>query len=105
GLPTWGRPDLILMNPPFVSWGDMGDPEKASVRQTLGPLLFGRPDTAIAFLAKALRSLRAGCALATVIPASLLESRAAEKLRSMIASDENLAVRVIGRFRNFNYFS
>jgi hypothetical protein len=101
----WGKPDVILMNPPFLSWRVSDDATKASIRSTLGELYVGQSDTAIAFVARAVKELKSGAVLASVIPASFLESRAAQRLRSALADDLTLLVRAIGRFRGFTFFS
>lgn len=101
----WGTPDIILMNPPFLPWRIIDSTTKASIRATLGPLYFGQSDTAIAFVARAIKELKPGAVLGTVIPAAFLDSRAARRLRKAIAEDDSLSVRLIGRFRGFTYFA
>ncbi|MCX7429158.1 MAG: N-6 DNA methylase [Planctomycetia bacterium] len=105
GASDWGRPDVILMNPPFLSWRVSDDATKASIRDTLGELYVGQSDTAIAFVARAIRELKPGGVLASVVPASFLESRAAKPLRSALAEDPSLSIRMIGRFRGFMFFT
>ena len=92
------------MNPPFLSWRVIDRRTKALIKTVLGDLYKGQSDTSIAFVDRALRELKPGAVLATVIPSSFLESRAAHGLRRAIASDDTLSVRIIGRFRGFSYF-
>src|ERR1035437_8922095 len=54
----WGSDnDLILMNPPFVSWEQMTKEFRESVRESLGLTFEKRPNQASAFFLKAIRSL------------------------------------------------
>ena len=101
---SWGKPDLILMNPPFVAWEKMPPHERSLVRQVLGDTYSYRPDKALAFLRKAIHSLQPGTVLATLVPAPLLEGRSGLKLRAAIESDETLAIHLLGQFRGFSYF-
>jgi adenine-specific DNA-methyltransferase len=105
-LKSWGSHDLVLMNPPFISWGVMGEEDRLSVTKALGAHRSARlPDASIAFVARAVDSLEPGAVLATVVPASFLNGSAAQKLRSAIQSDRSLSVRLIGLFRGLNYFA
>ncbi|MCH7725103.1 MAG: N-6 DNA methylase [Planctomycetes bacterium] len=98
-LPTWQSPDIILMNPPFISWNSMTATQRTSVRNVLGQRYIGHSDTSIAFVAKAIDNLRPGGVLASVVPAPFLESHAASKLRESIDG-----ISFIGRFRGYEYF-
>ncbi len=100
----WGSPDIILMNPPFLAWRVSDAGTKASIKNTLGDLYKGQSDTSIAFVDRAVRELKPGAVLATLVPSSFLESRAAHGLRQSIANDDTLSIRLIGRFRGFKYF-
>jgi len=102
---SWGKPDIILMNPPFIPWNRMSAANKANVNLILKKTPGRLPDMSFAFLAKAVKSLKAGAALATVIPASFLNSDAAERLRESILADRTLSIRFIGRFRSLDFFS
>ncbi len=101
---SWGSPDLILMNPPFISWEAMDGEDRARVKRVLGSFYSGRPDASFAFILKAISSLKVGAVLATVVPAPFLESKASERLREYIRDNLSLSVRLIGRFRGFKYF-
>ncbi len=101
---SWGKPDIILMNPPFVSWRVSDDATRTAIRETLGDLYVGQSDTAIALIARAVKELEPGAVLASVVPASFLESRAAQPLRSALVADPTISVHIIGRFRGFEFF-
>lgn len=74
--------DIVLMNPPFISWEDMGSAQRDRMRAVLGPdLLTKRPDAAFAFLLKASEALNKDGVLGTIVPASLLGSDSAAPLR------------------------
>jgi adenine-specific DNA-methyltransferase len=104
-ISSWGSPDLILMNPPFVAWENMSGEERVTVKGILGGLYHGRPDKAMAFVWKGVQSLGPGTVLAALIPAPFLESRAAFKLRRAIDADKTLALHMVGYFGDFGYFS
>ena len=98
----WGRPDLVLMNPPFVSWEGMDRHDRDTVVQVLGPVSKKRVDKAMAFIWKAVQCLSPGGVLASLLPAALFETRAGVDWREGIASQGEL--RLIGRFRGYRYF-
>lgn len=91
----WPCVDMILMNPPFISWGGMDAKQRLLVAEALGRLADKRPNTAQAFLWNACQSLREGGVVATVLPASLLGSRTAGKLRAELG--ERLQASVVAR--------
>lgn len=101
---NWGSPDVVLMNPPFLPWKNLKSQVRMQVRRTLGKFYIGRADTAIAFLAKAARELRVGGVLAAVIPAAMLQSKAALKLRRLLTGPDWDVV-AIGRVRDYGYFA
>jgi hypothetical protein len=101
---SWGQPDLVLMNPPFIAWEDMNQRQQSEVRVSLGSRYARLPDYSYAFIAKAIDSLRSGSVLASVVPAAFLDSTAALRLRRSIQSDETLSVQLVGKFRGFRYF-
>lgn len=103
-LPSWDSPDVILMNPPFLPWRLIDGSLQEVIRSVLADLYEGQPDTAIAFIAKAIQELKPGSVLGTVIPASFLESKAGRRLRRKINGEDTLCVSTIGRFRGYGYF-
>ncbi|MHB8843322.1 MAG: HsdM family class I SAM-dependent methyltransferase [Nitrospirota bacterium] len=78
--------DIILMNPPFLSWQDMSQDQRETVKATLGNLSQKRPDLASAFVWQAAQSLRNGGVMGNILPASLLDGESASKLRGEVSS-------------------
>ena len=76
--------DLILMNPPYVSWELMSKQMQEGVKMTLGDLNEKRPNQASAFLYKCITSLSDDGVLGCVVPASLLTLDSYSKLRNAI---------------------
>jgi SAM-dependent methyltransferase len=99
---VWPTVDLVLMNPPFVSWEDMGKSEREKVIDTLASAS-SRPDMASAFLRKATMSLRLNGVIGTVLPASILTSKSALNLRAELS--EKLSLRIIARLGSQQLFS
>jgi len=100
----WGEPDIILMNPPFLPWRRVDEKTRRTVTRSLGELSHGHTDAAIAFIAKAACALKPGGVIATVMPASLLQSKSASKLRLLLSGTEWRMV-ILGRVRGYGYFA
>jgi hypothetical protein len=99
----WGKPDLILMNPPFMPWDRMEDAEKEAVRNVLGvDLAKFRVDLAMAFIWKAVESLAPTASLATVLPAPLFETDSGMAWRDKIKEKADLLF--LGRFAGYGFF-
>ncbi|MDO8588777.1 MAG: N-6 DNA methylase [Armatimonadota bacterium] len=98
----WGTPDIILMNPPFVSLEAMTVSDRDEVKQELGDLAIGRVDMAMAFMWKAVSSLSSQGVTGSVLPAALLETWAGRKWREALSDSAH--VRLIGRFRGYSFF-
>jgi hypothetical protein len=89
---TWpDNVDLVVMNPPFVSWTAMNAIQRASTKYTLGNLCKGQPDYCCGFLWRAFQTLSKNGALGAIIPASILDAISYSKLRQEIASHFCLA--------------
>jgi len=73
--------DLLLMNPPFVSWQNISPGQKEILSDVLGSRLKYRPDLSAAFLFKAAHTVKSGGILGSVLPSSLLSSESAEPIR------------------------
>ena len=99
---AWVPADIILMNPPFIPWERLSAEQRSKVCDTLGDLHQQRPDMAMAFVTKAVRSLRPGGVLGCVLPASLLTSRTGLTWRKNLS--EQGSVRLIGCFEGYKYF-
>jgi predicted RNA methylase len=100
----WEAADVVLMNPPFTSWTDMSQSERATVERILGALHHYQADKALAFVQRAVSSLKPGAVLACIVPAPLLESKAAFPWREHITNEPSLSLRLVGCFRGFGYF-
>lgn len=83
------RPEYTLMNPPFISWLDMGKEKRDHVTDVLGDLAMKRPDYASAFWLQAVNSLSTAGVIGAVLPASLLDGASYVQLRERIASKIN----------------
>lgn len=95
--------DLILMNPPFVSWQAMSTTQRTKVRDALGALAQMRTDMSEAFVWKAANCVRPGGVLGCFIPASMLDSKAAELLRERLG--QLLSPKLIARLGSHSLFS
>lgn len=72
---SWPACDLVLMNPPFISWDDLDTDRRQALLEACGLGQGGRPDLAMAFVSLGMKALRPGGVLATVLPSALLETR------------------------------
>jgi len=98
----WGsNNDLILMNPPFVSWEQLKNKESRDlVKTVLGhSVTFGKPNQASAFFYKASESLNNSGILGCVLPSSILTFESYNKLRNEVK--EKLDLRLLGKLGNF----
>lgn len=95
--------DMVLMNPPFVSWQDMSNLHHEALADILGKLSRHRPDLSQAFVWKAVSSIRNGGVLGTILPASFLDSTSAEELRQKLS--EIVASKLIARLGSHVIFS
>ncbi|MYB38190.1 MAG: N-6 DNA methylase [Gammaproteobacteria bacterium] len=68
-LPT---ADVVLMNPPFISWLGMSKEQRSRFRETLPGNRAPRGDLSMAFVTRGLQALRAGGAMGSLVPSSLL---------------------------------
>lgn len=102
-LEPWTKANLILMNPPFVPFENLGSSRQA-VSQILGAkgIATGRFDMAMAFVTKAVDSLLDYGALATVLPAPLLANESGVDWRRDIGRSTDLLL--LGRFEGYGYF-
>jgi len=94
--------NILLMNPPFLSWEALSNEQKSAVRKILGSTFAGRPDLSTAFIQKALGQLSDGGTLATLVPRGVLDSQKGAAWRDAILSDNN--VRMIGTFADHGLF-
>lgn len=101
-LVEWGRPDIVLMNPPFIHVDRMDKEQLDIVKAVLGRLDKGRSDKAMAFSWKAFESVKEGGVVSTVLPAPLLETSAGDRWRETLAKESRLSL--LGCFRGYGYF-
>jgi type I restriction-modification system DNA methylase subunit len=91
--------DLILMNPPFVSWELLNKNLRSSVKETLGTRFTGKPNQASAFFFKAVQHLTEAGVIGCVVPSSLLTLDAYKKLREDV--QDIISISLIGKLGNF----
>ena len=97
---TWDNDfDLILMNPPFVSWEQLDNNSREHLSESLGHVFDGKPNQASAFFYKAIQSLKPDGVIGTVIPSSILMLDAYKKLRTEIK--ETTTIKLIGKLGNY----
>jgi hypothetical protein len=77
--------DLLVMNPPFVSWQGMTPTLRERVVGVLGILAKQRPDLATAFLWRAASTLRNNAVMGSILPASFLNSSSSAGVREHVS--------------------
>ena len=70
------RANIILTNPPFISWPMLSDLQRLQMRKIVGNL-HGRSDISMAFVTRSIDALWEGGALGVLLPRSLLTLDAA----------------------------
>ena len=96
--------DMILMNPPFISWPALNGHQREQVRSMLAGRFQGRADLSMAFVTLAIEHLSAGGALGVLIPASLLSLQSAEKWRQDLLDQTDLRLLAsLGEYGLFTY--
>ena len=91
--------DLILMNPPFLSWELMNKDDREIVSEILGETNRKKPNLASAFVYKSINHLNENGVLGTVIPSSILLMDSYKKLRNNIK--EQLSLLLVGKLGNY----
>ena len=97
----WGQNDIILMNPPFLSWELL---KEKSSRDTVLDILSDvvrrtRPNQATAFFYKASQSLSNNGVIGCVLPTSIFYSEIYSDLRNKIG--EELNFKVLAKLGNY----
>ncbi|HEX8451234.1 MAG TPA: N-6 DNA methylase [Longimicrobium sp.] len=104
GAEDWPRGvDLVLMNPPFVSWREMDEAQRDAVSKVMREGFPAKQDMATAFLWLAARCLGDGGVLGTVLPASFLDGTLTRPVRAAIA--ERMSPRLTARLGNQQLFA
>jgi len=99
---NWGNDyDLILMNPPFVSWELLKEKcSRDAVLETLGSSFKkGKPNQASAFFYKAVKSLNDNGVIGCVLPTSIFTFESYSLLRKQV--NDILSINIIGKLGNF----
>ncbi len=92
--------NLILMNPPFISWELLNNKEsREAVRETLGNTFIGKPNQASAFFYKSINHLAENGTIGCVTPSSLLTLDSYKKLRDK--ANEIISIKLLGKLGNF----
>ena len=95
--------DVVLMNPPFISWPLLNERQRDQMQQVLGSGLQGRVDISMAFVNCAVDVLDVGGALGVLLPASLLTLHAAERWRSDLL--EKIDLSLLASLGHFGLFA
>lgn len=91
------------MNPPFVSWQNMSSEQRTVTQNILGKTINYRPDLSSVFAWKASQSLTKKGVLASIIPASFLDSSSNEPIRQKLG--EILESKLVARLGSHLLFS
>jgi hypothetical protein len=94
--------DVIIMNPPYMSWADMSSAQRIQLREVLGSNYRGRPDLSMAFVERAVRVSPQGGVVATLLPVGVLAGEYAAKWRSQLA--DTAPPRLIGLLGDHTLF-
>lgn len=93
--------DLIVMNPPFVSWELLKNKEsRDAVLEALSTALKdGKPNLASAFFYKSAKSLKQNGVIGCVLPSTILTSNTYGKLRNEL--QEELTLNLVAKLGNY----
>ena len=91
--------DLILMNPPFISWELLNKIDREIVQESLGNISRKKPNLASVFIYKAIEHLKENGVIGTVMPSSILLMDSYKKLREEL--NEKLTLLLVGKLGNF----
>lgn len=96
--------DVVLMNPPFVSFSALGSQQQELMRARLGDMFRYRPDLSVLAAHEALMSLAPRGTLACLLPVGALSSNSSANWRRAIARDNTIELVAVlgdhGLFRN-----
>ncbi len=95
--------NIIIMNPPFVSIQGMSVEQKQRIEEILGDMGKKRPDLSSAFIWKAAVNMLDNSVLASIIPASFLDSDSNQLLREELK--EKLSTSLVARLGSHLLFS
>lgn len=97
----WDSNDIILMNPPFVSWELLKNKEnRDSILDILSQVIKkSRPNQSSAFFYKATQSLSSSGVIGCVLPTSIFYSEIYSDLRNKL--DKDLSFKVLAKLGNY----
>lgn len=97
----WGKNDIILMNPPFISWELLKSKEnRDTVLDILDDVIKkSRPNQATAFFYKGTQSLFPEGVIGCVLPTSIFYSEIYSELRNKL--NEELSFKVLAKLGNY----
>lgn len=100
-MEDWGKNDIILMNPPFISWELLKSKEsRDNVLTTLKDVVKkSRPNQATAFFYKACQSLKENGIIGCVLPTSIFYSEIYTELRNKL--NQELSFKVLAKLGNY----
>ncbi len=84
--------DMLLMNPPFVSYEFLSREQRDSFKQILGPLAIGRYDLSTGFVWRAVKTLGPDGVIGSIIPSSFLEATATAGVREEMSSQVSFSL-------------
>lgn len=94
--------DVIVMNPPFIAWSGQTQHQRAQLNNILG-VKAPRGDLSMAFVTRAVETLKPGGVVGSLFPASLLTLQAAREWRGQLLEQATLSF--IGSLGDFGLFS
>jgi adenine-specific DNA-methyltransferase len=100
GMP---QADVAIMNPPFIGFAAQNALQREQLTAALGSTSAGRGDYSMAFVVRALESLKPGGVVGTLFPASLLSLKAASAWREQLLDLGD--VRFLASIGDFGLFS
>jgi len=91
--------DLILMNPPFLSWELLDKENREIVTTVLNENSNKKPNLASAFIYKSIQHIKENGVIGTVMPSSILLMDSYKKLRNHIK--DTITLLLVGKLGNF----
>ena len=100
-IEDWGNNDVVLMNPPFISWELLKNKDsRDNVLSILNNVVKqSRPNQATAFFYKACQSLKEGGVIGCVLPTSIYYSEIYSDLRTKL--NKELSFKVLAKLGNY----
>lgn len=99
---SWGDMQMVIMNPPFVSWNNMDEDRQDLIKGILGDAYQRRPNAAMAFVTKAVGELCFNGVLASVLPGPVLDNQSGLKWREQL--EAKTEKHFLARFQGYGLF-